>query len=140
MIALMVADRSPDISKVILNLTSSHPAEAVWTWDKINPGFKQDLQRQHITLNELRRLWDPIAPTNNIGHLKGKQILIYLAKHDRLAPYDRGIELVNKVEQAGYNFRLVINQHGGHILAGFYNLVNANTYLSFLRNKEKHDV
>ena len=135
MIAFMVADRSRDVGKIIVNLTSTDPAEAVWTWDHINVGFKQGLLEQHLTLDKLRRLWAPIAPVHNMSHLQGKQILIYLAKHDRLLPHEQAKEIVNLIRRAGYDFQVVINKYGGHTLAGIWNLINARIYLRFLKNK-----
>lgn len=136
MIACMVADRSADVKKVVLMLTSNHPADAVWTWDKVRPAFKQGLLARGLTLASLRQMWDPIAPVNNLGNSKGKQYLVYLAARDTTAPFENGMKLVNKIKQSGCECQLVVNRHGSHAQAGMYNLAHARTYRAFLATGE----
>lgn len=134
LIGLMVANNSPDVSKVILNLVGTGPAETVWSWDKLYPDFEQKLHNQHLTLDNLSKIWAPIAPVNNISRLRGKKLLIYLTKRDKVIPYDHGLELVGQIKTAGYDYRLITNHHLVHAHAGVYNFANMRTYLDFLRS------
>ncbi len=134
-IALMAADHSPDISRVILNTTGSDVAETVWGWDSFQPAFKRELAKLHRTLEHLKQLWKPIAPSNNIGNLQGKKILVYLARHDEIIPYPLGAALVKQLQQRGYDCTVRINPILGHILTATVNLVNSRVYLTFLREK-----
>ncbi len=133
-ITLMVANKSPDVSKIILNLPGNSPADAAWSWDKVHPSFKQRLVDQDLTLQSLRLIWAPIAPVNNIGQLSGKKLLVYLAEEDQLIPVQQGKELFNRLKQSGYDCHLIVNNNYGHSLAGIYNLLNAKVYLTFLKN------
>lgn len=131
-LATLVANESSDVSKIILNTTGADTAESVWSWDKINLYFKQDLHKQNITLEKLINHWKPISPQFNMDKLRDKDILIYLSKNDELIPYSQGEKFVEKCKENKYNYRVVINQHLKHGLAGMYNLLNANIYLRFL--------
>lgn len=132
-IAFMVANRSPEITHVVFNLTGTGPAEAAWSWDHLDPGFKQQLLAQNLTLSELTERWSNLAPINNLDHLGGKQILICLAKHDQRIPYNQGRNLLDHFKHAGLQYKLIENQYLGHGAAGILNLLRASTYIKFLR-------
>lgn len=134
MIALMVADKSPDISKIILNTIGIDISETVWGWNNIYPEFKKKLIKQNLTLEKLKKVWSPITPANNINNLKNKKILIYLSKKDEVIPYDLGKSLVIEFEKKNYNYNLVINKNLKHTYTGIFNLINARHYLMFLKN------
>ena len=134
LIALMVANNSPDTSKVILNLVGTNPAEAVWTWDQIQSGFKRQLENKGITLENLSRIWAPVAPINNVDNLKPKKLLIYLAERDKLIPIAQGRGLVEQLQRANYDYQLIVNRRFGHMLAGIYNVLNTRIYLKFLKS------
>jgi pimeloyl-ACP methyl ester carboxylesterase len=132
MLAMMVADESPAVSRVVLNLTGTSPADAVWTWDVINPPFKQALTDQGISLTQLSETWAPLAPSNRLAHLEGKQLLVYLAVRDKVIPHDQGIQLVTEMERLGYKPTVITNAFGGHTIAGIYNLIRIRSYARFL--------
>ncbi|MDD2822876.1 MAG: prolyl oligopeptidase family serine peptidase [Candidatus Daviesbacteria bacterium] len=132
MLALMVADKSPDISKVILNTIGIDISETVWGWNKIYPGFKEELIRQNFTPDKLKKVWKSITPVNNISNLKNKKILVYLSKKDEVIPYDLGMSLVEEFKKRNYKYSLKVNNYLKHFYAGFYNLMNAKYYLKFL--------
>ena len=133
MIALMVADKTSDVSKVILNTTGIDVAEAVWSWDNINPTFKEELVKQKLTLPKLKTLWNDIPPASNIANLGNKKILIYLTEIDEVIPFNLGKSIVKEFNERKYNYTLITNKHLKHLYAGAYNLFNAKVYLNFLR-------
>lgn len=138
-LALMVANNTSDISRIILNTIGSDAAEVTWTWDSIEPDFKQALVGQGLTLEKLRELWHPISPINNIDRLCGKDVLVYLSQCDRLVPYSLGWELVRCLERVGCHYRVITNNYLGHGLGGLYNLLKAPIYLSFLQRVRQPD-
>jgi pimeloyl-ACP methyl ester carboxylesterase len=132
-IAFMTANRSPEVTHVVVNLTGTGPAEAAWSWDQLDARFKQQLLAQNLTLPELTRRWASLAPVNNLDHLGNKQLLVYLAKHDQRIPYTQGRSLLQHLRQAGLEYQLIENQHLSHGAAGVLNLLRTTTYLKFLR-------
>jgi esterase/lipase len=134
-LATMVANESPDVSKVILNTTGADVAKSVWTWDDVKPWFKNALVKQGLTEQELVEHWRPIAPVSNIRNLRRKPILIYLAQKDRTIPFDQGRVLVSKLDVLGAPYDVVINRSMGHAMAGLFNLANAGRYVKFLRQE-----
>lgn len=133
-IALMVANKSTAINRVVLNLVGSDIAETVWSWDKKIPYFKKALLEQDYTLNKLQIAWEQISPINNIDNLKSKKLLIYLAKNDEIIPIDLGLKLVKALQDKKYTYQLIINHGLKHFFAGTYNLVKARDYLTFLKS------
>lgn len=133
-IALMVANKTPDISKVILNTPGIDMAQTIWGWDKVKTYFKKALIEQNFTLEKLIAVWKPISPSSNIDNLHGKRILVYLSKNDRMIPYHQGQKLVRELESKKYDVKVITNNHVGHLLAGALNLLKAKTYLEFLNS------
>ena len=131
-LALMVADRSPDVSKIILNTTGIDLAQTIWSWDHIQIGFKDQLRAQGYTLKKLQSAWKAISPAHNMDHLQGKRLLIYLAKNDEIIPYPIGHKLVEEIRRRGCASQVVINTHFRHVLTGAYNLFNTSVYMHFL--------
>lgn len=137
-LALMVANNTSDISRIILNTIGSDAAEVTWAWDNVEPDFKQALVGQGLTLERLKELWRPLSPVNNVDRLCGRDILVYLSQCDRLVPYDFGRELVLRLEEVGCHYQVITNSYLGHGLGGFYNLLKAPTYLPFLKSRLVH--
>ena len=133
LIALFVADKSKDVSKIILNMTGADIAEAIWSWDSVNPHFKKSLLEQSYTLEKLRNVWKPISPMHNIQHLKNKKILIFLSKNDELIPYHLGEKLLQEFERRKYDYKVIVNHHFKHFFTGVINLCNSKEYLGFLK-------
>lgn len=134
MIALMVANKSSEISRVILNTTGIDVAETVWGWDNLNSSFKKKLTQQGITLVKLKKIWKSITPANNISNLNKKKILIYLSEKDEVIPFTLGKRLIRRFDAMKYNYILVKNNKFKHLYTGAYNLFKVNVYLNFLKN------
>lgn len=132
LIAIMIAHKSSDVSKIILNTTTIDGARTVWSWDHVKTYFKKDLIRQHFTLEKLQKVWASISPEHNIDNLKRKKFLIFLSKKDQIMPYSLGRELVEKLEEYHYECKVIRNKHWGHALTCYYNLINSKVYLKFL--------
>ncbi len=133
MISLMIADKSKDISKIILNTVGIDVAENVWDWDKLNPVFKNELLAQGLTIEKLKQKWKEITPAENINNLKGKKILVYLAEKDEIIPFKLGMRLINEFDKKNYDYKLIKNKKLNHFFTGLYNLSNPKVYLDFLK-------
>ncbi|MBI3290312.1 alpha/beta hydrolase [Candidatus Microgenomates bacterium] len=134
LIALMVGNRSPDVSKIILNTTGSDLAQTVWSWDKVNKGFKEKLIDEDLTLDRLEKIWRKITPINNVDNLKNKKLLIYLSEKDEIIPFVLGRELVEDLKKKNYDTTVIVNPYLDHFLTGAIDLFKANTYLKFLKS------
>lgn len=133
MISLMIADKSPEINRIILNTTGIDVVDNVWAWDKVNPVFKNALIAGGITIEKLRKQWREITPANNIDNLRGKKILVYLAENDEIIPYKLGMRLINEFDKKNYDYKLIKNKKLNHFFTGLYNLSNPKVYLDFLK-------
>jgi len=133
-LALMVANQSGAVSKVILNNTGGSVAEIVWSWDQVNQGFKKALVQQGFDLSKLEATWEKIAPENNLDNLKSSKLLVYLAKKDEIIPYYLGEKLLAKLKEQNISYKLVINNTLNHSWTGAANLFNSRIYLDFLKS------
>jgi esterase/lipase len=134
-LALMVADNSSDVRRVILNLTGSDLPKVVWEWgEKLNKEFHTYFKKHDISFEELENSWKVISPENNINNLKGKKILLFLAQKDRIIPYKFGEDFVKKLQKNNYDHILKVTPFGAHSLVGMYNFLKFKTYLDFLKD------
>lgn len=131
-IALLVANKSSDISRIILNTTGSDIAEVVWSWDNVKKYFKNALISQGYSLVQLKKDWSVITPINNINNLKNKKILLFLSQKDELIPYKLGEALGDVLSKYKYDVQIRTNIHSAHLLSGILNLFNTKVYLKFL--------
>ncbi len=137
LLALMVANRSEDVTSVILSTTGVDIAEAIWSWENVHPSFKKSLLTQHYTLAKLQASWRTITPKHNIDHLARKRMLVYLSQNDELIPYHLGKALLNEFEKRNYDYQVIVNHRNRHVFTGIWSLVHMNVYLAFLEKKGK---
>jgi hypothetical protein len=131
-VALMVANNSKDVSKIILNLSGADLAEVVWSWNYTEQGFKEKLLKNLYTLLKLKLSWRVVSPINNINKLKDKKILFYCAKNDEVIPYIQAKKLAEAIKKRGYDCRVVVNKRSGHFGTALTNLLNYPRYIKFL--------
>ena len=133
LLGLMIANSSKDISKIVLNTVGGDLAETVWSWDKAKPWFKNDIIKQGIKLQELKKIWKDISPINNIDNLQVKKILMYISKKDNIIQYEsQALTLFNALEQRNYKVKLVTNNYLHHVFTVAYNLLRPRLYLTFI--------
>ena len=134
LLALMIANSSSAVSKIVLNLAGADLAEIVWSWDTVVKGFKSDLQRQNITLPELKSSWKMLNAIYNSTNLQGKKILLYRSQGDELIPYEQGLKLIEYYKERKYHFKVITIRWLNHMLAFFFNLLRFKVYLDFLNS------
>lgn len=134
-IAILVANESKDISKIVLNTTGADPALNVWISGMTKDKFKKKVMNQGYTLKKLQQAWRPIIPIYNMDNLKDKKFLIYLSKKDKAIPYEEnGRRLIQELDKRGYDYQLIVNTKFGHLSTTFYNVFKPSVYLKFLNN------
>jgi hypothetical protein len=131
-IALMVANNSSDVDKIILNLVGADLAEVVWSWNYAERGFKEKLLKNLFTLLKLKVGWRAVSPINNSNNLKDKKILFYCSKKDELIPFIQAKKLAIEFKKRKYDYRLIINKRNKHFGAALINLLNYSRYIRFL--------
>ncbi|HSE60909.1 MAG TPA: prolyl oligopeptidase family serine peptidase [Candidatus Saccharimonadales bacterium] len=134
-LATLVANESPYVSKVVLNTTGADVAKSVWNWDRVKPWFKNKLLKQGLTEKDLSEHWKPISPAYNLKNLKRKPTLVYLAQQDQTIPFDQGRVLVSRLDVLGVPYEVVISRNLGHAAAGLLNLLRVGKYAKFLRQE-----
>ncbi|HSE29789.1 MAG TPA: prolyl oligopeptidase family serine peptidase [Candidatus Saccharimonadales bacterium] len=132
LIASLVAKKSPKVSKVILNLAGDWLGDTVWSWDRTNKDFKDELIKDGVSKIQLHSAWATISSAYQSEKLKDKDVLLYVAKNDHVIPYDRGIALARDLKKGGANVILKTNRFG-HMVSIIVNLARSKTYLDFLQ-------
>jgi len=83
--AVMVANKNPKVTTLILVVPGNSLAESLWRGIGTTK-LKQQIKKHGINLEKLEKDWKDLAPENNIGGLTGKNIEIYVSKSDRSYP------------------------------------------------------
>ncbi len=134
MLALMVANSTRGISKIVINGTCANLAEIVWGWDKAKPRFKEELLRNKVTLETLKEKWKSIVPIYNINRLNGTKILMLLGTNDNMSPYEaQGLKLFRALRRKN-EVLLFTNNYRSHALSVLAYLLKPSLYLNFLKS------
>ncbi|OGK11310.1 hypothetical protein A2954_01985 [Candidatus Roizmanbacteria bacterium RIFCSPLOWO2_01_FULL_37_12] len=132
-IGVLVANETI-LTKLILNSVGADFAETVWTWEVVNDGFKKLLlEKQFVTLKQLKIEWMSISPVHHINNLKKTRLLIYLSKKDEIIPYEQGLDLVNKLKKKDCSLSLRTNFNFNHLISCAFNFYNVFDYAGFLK-------
>ena len=129
---LRAAIEIPEIKKVVVNLTYGSLADTIWT-QKVLGKIKKRFQKSGITKEKLELLLEPISPLSMARKLKGKKVLLYLSKKDKVILFSQSSEFKKALEEAKVDYVYRENQKFGHIISGFLNNARARTYLDFLK-------
>ncbi len=129
LLAILSANQSDDVDKLILNTSGLDMAKTVWSWDDIFSGFKDTLVNQGITLEQLCLDWQSINPRDNLDRIANKEIVLLASRKDKIIPFTQADEL--RVALQKNNPRLIFQttDHFGHLLFGAINLCQAPRYL-----------
>ncbi len=135
MLAFMVANDLPSVSKIIANLSGADMAQIVWSWDKVMKGFKNQLRKKKWTLQKLQDIWFDLSPINNLDRLTGKKILLYAAEKDEVIPYSQAKNLIEALDDYGIEYQTVVNIRHNHVISCLINILKFDTYLRFLNTR-----
>lgn len=135
--AARFASRHSRIRKVILNLCYSDIVDHMLA---LPPMFLFSARRLRDYIaagggpNGLHGLFDSYSPLYLVDQLADKQILLYLARNDRLHQYGHTQKLLQELRSnPAINLEYYENLYLGHYFAGFKNHLAAHRYMKFLR-------
>jgi len=122
---------TPDITHVVLNMTYGDIASTVWSYGRVKKA-KQNLIKRGYTEQSVRDFVSFADPVHNARHLKGKKVLLYLGKNDRVLRYQLTKKTKEALEHHGVDMVYIENKYLGHILGGIKNMLGTGTLLKFL--------
>lgn len=130
--AIITANKSADVGKLILNMCGYDMAHIIWSWDHVIKGFKEEMIKTGVTLEKLTREWQSINPKNNLTMLKNKKILLLMSKSDKIIPFQQAEDLRKSLQKINGSTIFETSHYFGHYLYGVINLFKMPFYLSSL--------
>lgn len=112
-----------EISHVILNLTYGDVARNTWTFKGVKKA-KLSLIDQGIDEETLRRSITYFDPIFNATGLRGKKVMLQLARHDSIFPYEQTKLTKRAFETAGLDMVYLENKYLNHLPAATKNLLS----------------
>jgi len=128
-VALMVANNLPSVTKIIFNLVGANFPEIIWHNDRI----KEELIKKHLTLPKLKKIWSQLSPINNVEKLNAKEILIYLASRDTVIPFNEQEAFLHELQKKDHKIEAIINTRHKHEVSRIVNLLRFRVYINFLQ-------
>lgn len=128
-----LARETPEISHVVINLTYGDLATNLWTYRGVRK-VKATLESEGHTLESTRQIVAFADPIVNASKLKGKKILLYLSKTDRVQPYDQTKHTLAAFEKADLDFHYIENKYLGHFIGGTKNMLGVKKLIEFLES------
>ncbi len=125
-----LARETADIGHVILNFTYGDVAAHIWH-SPATYKTRRNLRKNNISMDTLRRYMTPIDPIVNVNGLKGKKVLLHLARRDKFLHYPFSIETKKAFEQAELDMQYEENKHLGHWLGGVKNMLSIQKIKAF---------
>ncbi len=113
--ASMIAGCNENIKKIILVLPGASLAESLWNGERTQ-NLRNSLVEKGVTLEQLKKAWQLLAPEEYVEEFKGKEVVIHLSKADKIIPYSLGKRLVDKIRNTGTEVTLIENSFLGHYL------------------------
>ena len=109
-LSLLTTAHEPLVHAQALNHISPIFADVVWRG--ISTSHVREGLDGHIELELLRRLWDPISPSNFIERLRDRKTLLVYARYDLTFPVDLSRELVRQFVAQGIPHELAVLRCG----------------------------
>jgi esterase/lipase len=130
-LAIYCAANIKDLTKVIINTTYGSLAENVWTWRYLKR-TKNKIIKNGLTMEKLETLLTEISPIPNAKKLKGKKVLLYLARHDEVLPFSQASKFKKALDEATVTYLYYENRSLKHIPSIIANLLRWKIYINFL--------
>jgi hypothetical protein len=128
--ANIFARSTPEISHVILNLTYGDVARNTWTFKGVKKA-KLSLIRQGIDEETLRQSITYFDPIVNAAGLKGKKVMLQLARRDSIFPYEQTKHTKQAFETSGLDMVYSENKYLNHLPAATKNLLSIQSIDKF---------
>ncbi len=130
LLANKLARETPDIKHVILNFTYGDVAAHIWH-SPATYKTRKSLRKNNVSMESLRRYMAPLDPIVNIEGLRGKKVLLHLARRDRFLSYRIAKATKEAFEQAAIDMVYMENRHLGHWLGGIKNMLSLKKIKAF---------
>ncbi len=105
-LAMLTAAHEPLIKTAALNHISPYFADVVW--HGLSTAHVRESLDEHVTLDELRRMWLPISPLPYLDRVRGRSILLVYARYDLTFPVDLSKMLVREFRSRAIEHKLTI--------------------------------
>lgn len=122
-----------DITHVVLNLTYGDVADNLWTYRGVRKTMK-NLTAQGHTRESARSVVAFIDPIVNAPKLKGKKVLLYLSRTDKVIAYKQTKYTLQAFHQAGLQLDYVENRYLGHYAGAAKNMLSLKGLIKFLES------
>ncbi len=132
--AINLAARHLEVTKVVLNLSYSNVADHIIAMPalKLVPRSVWDryLEASGGEVG-MHRNFDAYAPLNLASQMTGKQVLLYLARRDRLLQYRHTRQLLERLRSSDCELTYYENPRASHYWAALRNGLGGRQYLQF---------
>jgi dienelactone hydrolase len=105
-LAMLTMAHEPLIRAAALNHISPYFADVVW--HGLSTAHVRESLDDHVTLEELRRMWLPISPLPFLDRVRGRSILLVYALYDLTFPVDLSKMLVREFRSRAIEHQLTI--------------------------------
>lgn len=130
--AIIAANKTENVNKLILNTSGFDMAKTIWGWDHVLRGFKEKMVISGITLEKLTQKWKNINPKNNLVGLRDKKILLLSSRNDKIIPFEQADKLRRAILEINESILFKSSGRFGHLSYGIINLLRAPGYLASL--------
>ncbi len=114
--ACLIANDNDDIQNLFFIVPGSCLASSLWNGIRTQK-LRNIYEYQNINQEQLKNIWESLAPKNNISAMKDKNIFIAVSKSDKVIPYRFGEELADLAKKLYSNNILIQeNSYLGHYL------------------------
>lgn len=121
LMANRLARETPQISHVVLNLTYGDIADNIWVYRGVSKA-KESVIARGLSKEDLRRAVKYIDPIYNAESLRGKKVMLFLARRDKVLLNEQTQFTKKAFEDAGLDMVYVENKYLGHFTAGSKNM------------------
>lgn len=118
-----LAREAPEISHVILNLSYGDVARNLWTFKSVRKA-KLSLVRKGIDEETVRQNLTYLDPIVNAPGLRGKKVMLQLARHDRIFPWEQTKYTKRAFEETHLDMVYYETKYLGHILTATKNVLS----------------
>lgn len=136
LMAANVAARHKRIKKVILNLSYADISDHIIALPSIRAISSKQLKAYLATAGseeDLRAAFDPYSPLTLVEQFRGKKLLVYASRNDRILKLVHTTKFHVSLRKAGVDLCLYQNNRGGHYFAALVNYLRYHRWMGFLQ-------
>jgi pimeloyl-ACP methyl ester carboxylesterase len=134
-LAANFASHHTRVSKLVLNLCyvniADHILHLPFMW-LITPRKVKQYVAAGGGTHGLHKIFDPYSPDHLLDRLKGRDILLYTSRNDRILQYKDTKDLRKSMNKANIHVSYSVSRWLGHYLTALANHLRAKKYLQFL--------